>query len=384
MKKLHLRSRSIALVGVLVPLVALLVYVAMRSGPLAPVEVTVADVQTQAITPAVFGVGIVEARQTCKIGPTAAGRLKRLEVNVGDTVEAGQVIAEMDPVDLDERVQALDATARRAEAAQAEAHARREQAADQARRYEQLAAVQFVSAEVASGKQRELQIAEAGSASAAQELARARSERDALRAQRRNLVLASPVTGLVSSRNAEPGTTVLGGQNMVEVVEPRNTWVNARFDQLHAAGLAPGLPAHVTLRSLKAEVLSGRVVRVEPVADAVTEEVLVKIALEPGSGHTGVIGELAEVTVDLAPASPAPVVPNAAIHRHEDALGVWQMNGDGLQFTRVELGAKDLDGLVQVRRGLKAGDRIVVYSQKTLSVTTRPKVVAQIDTPQAR
>jgi HlyD family secretion protein len=383
MKRLRPRSRTIALLGVLVPLVALVVYVAVRSGPLAPVEVTVAEVETRAIAPAVFGVGIVEARQTFKIGPTAAGRLKRLEVNVGDTVKAGQVIAEMDPVDLHERVRALDATVRRSEAAQAEAHARREYAAEQVHRYERLVAVQFVSGEVASGKQRELQIAEAGFSAAAQESARARSEREALYAQLRNLVLVSPVTGLVSSRDAEPGTTVLGGQKVVEVVEPRNTWVNARFDQLHAAGLAPGLPARVTLRSLKPEVMPGRVVRVEPVADAVTEEARVKIVLEPSSGHTGVIGELAEVTVDLAPASPALVVPNAAIHRHAGALGVWQMVGDGVQFTRVELGGRDLDGLVQVRRGLKAGDRIVVYSQKALSAATRPKVVAQIDVPHA-
>ena len=104
MKKLPLQGRTLALLAVIIPLLVLFIYVGLRSGPLAPVAVTVASVESRAITPALFGIGTVEARYTYKIGPTFAGRVKRLEVHVGDQVKAGQVLGEMEPVDLDDRV----------------------------------------------------------------------------------------------------------------------------------------------------------------------------------------------------------------------------------------------------------------------------------------
>jgi multidrug efflux pump subunit AcrA (membrane-fusion protein) len=79
-----LNGRTLALVGVLGTLLSLFVYVALRSGPLAPVPVTVALAENLAITPALFGIGTIEARYTYKIGPTVAGRIKRVDVDVGD------------------------------------------------------------------------------------------------------------------------------------------------------------------------------------------------------------------------------------------------------------------------------------------------------------
>src|SRR3546814_2903227 len=83
---------------------------------MAPVAVTVATVQSRALAPALFGIGTVDARYTYKIGPTFAGRLQRLDVDVGDQVTAGQVLGEMDPVDLDDRVRAQESTFKRAQA----------------------------------------------------------------------------------------------------------------------------------------------------------------------------------------------------------------------------------------------------------------------------
>ena len=117
MTKFPLQQRTLALLAIVAPLLLLFVYVVFRSGPLAPVAVTVATVDERAIAPGLFGVGTVEARYAYKIGPTAAGRIQRLDVHVGDLVKAGQVLGEMDPVDLDDRVQAQASAARRAEAA---------------------------------------------------------------------------------------------------------------------------------------------------------------------------------------------------------------------------------------------------------------------------
>ena len=77
MKKFPLQGRTLALLAVVLPLLALFVYVVLRSGPMAPVAVTLATVESQALTPALFGVGTVGTRTSTKIGPTVAGRLLR-------------------------------------------------------------------------------------------------------------------------------------------------------------------------------------------------------------------------------------------------------------------------------------------------------------------
>ena len=217
MTKFPLQQRTLALLAIVAPLLLLFVYVVFRSGPLAPVAVTVATVDERAIAPGLFGVGTVEARYAYKIGPTAAGRIQRLDVHVGDLVKAGQVLGEMDPVDLDDRVQAQASAARRAEAALREAEARQDYAKTQAKRYEELLTVRSTSEETVATRRQELQIADAALSAARLDVVRLRADLDGLRAQRRNLRLIAPADGLVAAREADPGTTVVAGQTVIEI-----------------------------------------------------------------------------------------------------------------------------------------------------------------------
>jgi hypothetical protein len=162
------------------------------------------------------------------------------------------------------------------------------------------------------------------------------------------------------------------------MVDPASLWVNVRFDQLNAAGLQSGLSGHIALRSQEGRVLAGRVLRVEPLADSVTEEILAKVAFDAVPVLLPAIGELAEVTVALPALPSGPSLPNAAIQRVDGKLGVWQVIRGDLRFTPIMLGTADLDGQVQVREGLKAGDQIVVFSAKALSTHSRIDVVDQI------
>lgn len=378
MKKLPFQKRTLALIAVLFPLLALFVYVALRSGPLAPVSVVLATVENKSISPKLFGIGTIEARYTYKIGPTFAGRVKRLDVHVGERVKAGQVLGEMDPVDLDERIRAQDATLKRAIAQLNEAQARKDYAQTQALRYEQLLKARSTSEEVVATKQLDLLVAKAGLTAAREELSRVRAEREALEAQRSNLSLVAPVDGLVVSRDADPGTTVVAGQAVVELIDPSTLWVNVRFDQIRARGLAAGLSAQITLRSQAGELLAGRVLRVEPLADAVTEETLAKVVFDQIPDPLPPIGELAEITITLPTLAATPVVPNAAIHHMDGRLGVWQVINGDLRFTPVSLGITDLEGRVQIREGLKVGDQVVVYSEKALNEHSRIHVVDHI------
>ncbi len=366
------------MLAVLVPLLALFIYVALRSGPLALVPVTVTTVENRSITPALFGIGTVEARYTYKIGPIFAGRVKHLDVQVGEDVSAGQVLGQMDPVDLDERIRAQEAVLKRTKVQLDEAKARHVFAQTQARRYENLLAVHSTSEEITVTKKHEMRIAEAGLNAAREESVRASADLEVLITQHKNLSLVAPFDGLVVARNAERGTTLVAGQAVVEVIDPKSLWINVRFDQIHARGLAANLPAQIVLRSQQGKPGAGYVLRSEPLADAVTEEMLAKVVFDRLPEPLPPIGELAEVTVALPALAAEPSLPNAAIQRINGKLGVWQVISDALHFTPVTLGTADLDGYIQVREGLKAGDQVVVYSAKSLSERSRIDIVEQI------
>ena len=378
MSRFPLRGRTLALIAAIVPLLILFIYVGLRSGPLAPVAVTVTSVTSEAVSPALFGIGTVEARHTHKIGPIFAGRIQRLDVQVGDQVKAGQVLGEMDPVDLEDRGRSLEAAVRRAEAVLREAEARHAFASTQAQRYDELYASRSVSEELRGTKRQELQIAAAARAVAQAEVVRVRSDREGLGVQQGSLRLVAPVDGLVVAREADPGTTVVAGQAVVELIDPSSLWMNVRFDQISAAGLRRDLPAQIVLSSRSGLPLKGHVLRVEPKADAVTEETLAKVVFDTQPESLPPLGELAEVTVNLPALPAAPTVANAALRRLGEQIGVWKLVDGDLQFVPVKLGASDLNGRVQVREGVAVGDQVVTYSEKTLTAKSRIKVVDHI------
>ena len=266
------------LLTILVLMLILFAWVAFRSGPLASVNVTVAQVEDRNISSALFGIGTVEARYTQKIGPTAAGRVTLVLVDVGDMVQPGQLLAQIDPIDLDQRRQELAVT------------------------------------------EANLVAAKANRRAVAQDRGRLGAELAALVAQRSNLRLVAPRAGLVVKRSVEPGTTVVAGQSVVEIVDPNQLWINVRFDQTQSMGLIAGIPVQIALRSRPDTLLAGVIERVEPLADAVTEEVLAKARFNT-TGTLPAIGELAEVTLALPAQSRTLAVPNASIHRVSGKTG---------------------------------------------------------------
>lgn len=388
MKRTAIFSRRL-LVGLLgLGLFGALLAVLLRSGPLAPIRITVSTVASAQVEPALFGIGTVEARRAYLIGPTAPGRVLRVLADVGEHVKAGQLLAEMDPVDLEQRQAALRASLARAASAQAAAQAqlqdalaRQELARANTRRNVELAEKNFISAGALEARAQEqasadaaAQAAQANLDGARQELVRVQAEQAGLRQQRDTLRLLAPIDGVVTAREAEAGSTVVAGQAVLRLVDPASLWVKARFDQGRSAGLASGLPARIVLRSNPGAPLKGKVARLELVSDSVTEERMAQIAFDAlPAGATQ--GELAEVSLQLAPTAPALVVPNASLKRRGDQTGVWLLRQDSLRFAPLRLGASGLDGRVQVLDGLQAGEQVVVYSEKELSENARFKVV---------
>ena len=197
------------------------------------------------LSPVLFGIGTVEAQRAYLIGPTAAGRVKRVLVDVGETVKAGQLLAEMEPVDLDTRVASSMASASSgrsavtaAEAQQRDARSRQELATTEVTRSVALGQQGLLSQSEVDGKLQEqksadAQFAAAGAAlsGARRELARLDADIGGAQQQRGNMRLSAPVDGVVTSRDAEPGSTVVAGQAVLKLIDPASLWVRTRLDQ---------------------------------------------------------------------------------------------------------------------------------------------------------
>jgi len=322
------------------------------------------------------------------LGPTVAGRVLRVNVDVGDRVKAGQVLAEMDPVDLEQRLASLDASlaraasARMAAAAQLiDAGARRELAAVNYRRNQDLANQNFISAGALEARLQEkasadaaLEAAQANLNGAGQDLTRLQADRAALRQQRATVRLLAPADGEVSSRDAEAGSTVVAGQPVLRLIDPASLWIRLRLDQGRSAGLQAGLKAQIVLRSQPQATLAGSVARVELLSDSVAEERMAQISFDAAPAGISV-GDMAEVTLQLPATSKAPLVSSASITRRGSSAGVWRIDAGKPVFVPLKLGNSSLDGQVQVLEGLKTGDEVIVYSQKALGSDSRIQVV---------
>ena len=381
-------KRTLVLGALAVAFLAVFGWIIATQGPLAPVKVTLAEAAETKLERTLFGIATVEARRSHSIGPTLAGRVARVLVDQGDPVRAGQLLAEMEPVDLDARLAAGAASAaaatqrvQSAEAVLAEASSRAQLAKNSADRYADLRKKNFVSQEAADAKSHEAAAAQAARSSAAAALAAAKD--DARRAQselagtgknREHLRMTSPADGIVTARLAEPGSTVVAGQAVMQVIDPASLWLRVRIDQGRSQGLAIGLTAQIALRSHPGEKLAGRVERVDWIGDSVTEERIANIVFDNVPAGLA-IGELAEVTLSLPAIEKTLVIPAAALHHQGTNSGIWQPADNRARFVPVTAGAMSADGLVEVRQGLAAGDTVIVHSAKALADGTRIKPV---------
>jgi HlyD family secretion protein len=375
---LKVSKRSLLLAAGTAIFIAAFVWLLATRGPLAPVGVETARATQADLHPGVYGIGTVEARHPYSVGPIQAGRLLRVLVDQGDRVKAGQLLAEIDPVDLRQRAQAATSAAARArqaaQAAQAqvaEADSRARLAQANSERYQALYRQNFVAREMADSRSHEaaaagaaLAAARANAAAAQREIGRADADLRGIDQLRSSLKLVSPVDGVVTAREAEPGTAVVAGQAVLRLADPARIWVRARVDQARAEGVAVGQAAEIVLRSAPGAALSGKVARVELQSDAVTEERIVDVTFDRAPAQL-YLGELAEVTLLLPGARNVLTVPRAALTQYGGKTGVWQAEQGRARFRPVRPGVQTADQ-VQVLAGLAEGDSVIVYSGKQL------------------
>jgi HlyD family secretion protein len=222
-----------------------------------------------------------------------------------------------------------------------------------------------------------VEAAESQLAAARKDQERFGAERAGVGKQRAQYRLQSPVDGLISSRDAEPGSTVVAGQAVLRLIDPASLWVKARIDQGRAAGISVGQSASIVLRSQPGQPLAGRVARIEVASDSVTEERIVNIAFDQAPADVS-SGELAEVTIALPGIAKALLLPSAAVRRVKGQSGVWRIVEGKVSFVAIHTGVQTLEGQTQVLDGLAQGDAVVVHALQELRAEEKVRVVESL------
>jgi len=317
------------------------------------------SIQPYAQTPLAFKAsGYVEAVQQRR---GADGRLRALQA--GDAVRAGAVLARVRESEYRERVN--QAKASMAELETAEGKARLD--LDRARTL--FAADALVKPD--------LDAAQAAFDATVARIASARAQHEMAEIGLRDTVLVAPSSGVIVERKIETGALVSAGT--VGFVLADVSAVKAMFgvpDSL-VHRLTPGQPLAVTTEAFRGVKFAGRVTAIAPTADSQSRvfDVEVSIPNIDGRLRPGMIGAV-EVTVDdpspaTAP-SGAPAIPLTAIVRSDERpeeYSVFIVDGGGessaVRARAVTLG-QVRGNLVEVTRGLAAGERVVVMGATLL------------------
>lgn len=288
-------------------------------------------------------VGTVEPRYKTDYGFRMLGRLIARPVNVGDSVEKGQLIAAVDPF-------AAELSVRSATADVATAQAQLVNASGTANRQRALI-------ESGATTKATLDSAEQGDAAAQAAVVRAQAALTKAREQLSYTKVSADYAGVVTSVGVQVGQVVGPGQTVVTVARPdvREAVIDVA-DEL-AGVLQIGAPLTVALQINPAIKVEGKVREIAPQADAVTRARRVRITLEnpPDTFRLGT------TITTLIPGPPAKGfrLPATAILAEGPQSFVWRIDpaSGAVAKRKVQVVAHD-DGWVEVTGEIEAGARI--------------------------
>jgi multidrug efflux system membrane fusion protein len=288
--------------------------------------------------------GDVRARQESPLAFRVGGKLVRREVDVGDRVVRGQLLAVIDAGDFQAQARAADARLSAAEAQLTRA------TADRAR-YAALARDQLVSRSTLDAQEAAWRAAEG-------DVRAARAQAEVARNQAGYAELRAPTNGVVASRHAEAGQVVSAGQAVFTLAADEGRDVVIALPEAVVADYAVGQPAEVELWSAPGQRLRGRFREIAPAADPAARTYAARVALDgPGAARVA-LGQSARV--HAARAGSALSVPLAAVQRGDDGrTSVWVFEDGRVRAAAVETGAFGAER-VPVAAGLDAGDWVVV------------------------
>lgn len=288
--------------------------------------------------------GDVQARYESSLSFRVAGKLIQRSINVGDSVKSGQVLAQLDPQDLQ--------LSRKAQEAQwVAATANFEQTKADLARFKQLLEQKFISPAEFERHQTAFDVARA-------QQQQARAQLDVGSNQAGYTVLKADKPGVVTAVLAEAGQVVGAGQTVLRVADPREKEVVISIPEsrLHEFRKAKNLT--VSLWANPGVTYPAHIREVAPLADAVTRTYSARIGIDAQDdsiqlGMTASVSAAGENAALLD-------IPLSAIYQTGKQATVWVVDDKTLSVQQRVVTVAHFEGnSVALSDGLRGGERIV-------------------------
>lgn len=297
-----------------------------RGIAVAAVELTPRDLSRQLVVSAP-----VVPYAHIKLASRTSGTVLRVQVEEGDRVAAGDLLAELDMAEA------------RAELARADAE-------------EERARLDY---------QRLTELRERGVASPAEyqqsraNLRVAESERALWRTRVSFGRILAPESGVITARHIEPGEAVQQQDTLFELAAMDQLVIRPGLSELDVVHLLPGQPVRIRLDALPDLQLAGQVRRIFPMATSGSRLVTVEIALPEDAAERGVRpGFLARLELSLDQRKNALAVPSSAIGETEDGRYVYVIEDNRLHQRAVSIGATR-GQWTEITDGLESGEIVL-------------------------
>lgn len=360
-----------------------------------PLPVEIASVEKN-IEVKVFGLGTVEARVLSKIGFKVSNPIVLINVDEGDQVSKGDILARLDDAEQQARVAKAEAGVQAAEAALKGAKSSIQKAETVLTqknrsndRKQALYKKRTIPADTAETAELERDTAKADldiakslllSATSALETARAQLALEKVMLDQH--ILRAPYAGTIIGRHLELGTVVKSGEPLFTLVDPKTVWVLGHISESRSGLIAIGQVAQIRLRSRPHNLYSGKVERIDVESDRVTEERQVYISCK-GCLDQFNLGEQAEVYITTAVLEEAIFVPENAVDNFDERQmrgTVWVLDDGKLRKQDVTFAHRTLDARLSISQGLGEGAKVLTRLPKILQEGRSAKV-SQEETP---
>ncbi|MCF6215751.1 MAG: efflux RND transporter periplasmic adaptor subunit [Emcibacter sp.] len=346
-----------------------------------PLLVEVAFVEQQ-VPVKVFGLGTVEARIASKIGFTVSNAITELNVDAGDQVRQGDVLARLSNAEQKARLIRAEAGVLAAEAAIKGAGSGINNAkavvakrASTNKRQRALYLKGTISEETAEQYKLELDIAKTDLEIARSNLLAAEAALDNARAQLElekvtfeQHTLKAPYDAVIVARHKELGSVVKAGEALFTLVDPDTVWVLGHISESRSGLISLGQPVEIRLRSRPHDLFRGTVQRIDIESDRVTEERQVYASCAACMKNFN-LGEQAEIYVQTAILDKALLVPENAVDDFDERQmrgTVWVLLDGELKRQNVIFGHRTLDARLSIIEGLPEKARVLTRLPKLL------------------
>ncbi|HKZ91722.1 MAG TPA: efflux RND transporter periplasmic adaptor subunit, partial [Candidatus Limnocylindrales bacterium] len=345
-------------------------------------EVRVVPAAERALPRTVTVTGTLAAEEQITLSAKVAGRVEKIDIDLGSRVRRGQPVVQLDQTDFKLRVEQAQAALQQARARlgltpagtdetiepERTAIVRQARAVlDEARltrdRSVKLLEQQFIARAQLDTAEANLQVAEGRYQDALEEvrsrqavLAQRRSELELARQQLTDTVVLAPVDGAVSQRQASPGEYLAAGAPLATLVRIHPLRLRVLVPEREATGVRAGQAVRLTIDGDQT-VYSGRVVRLAPIVQELNRTLTVEAEVpnERGALRAGAFAR-AEIVTEAA--QPIVTVPVSSLVVFAGVEKVLVVRGGKTAEVRVQTGRR-LGEEVEVLEGLKRGESVV-------------------------